>query len=500
VREKDQQYLGFEWEGEYYVFTALPFGLASAPWCFTKVMLVVVRSLRAKGVRVIAYLDDFLFIIPMDNPAKAATIRTLVLNTFEAAGLTINLQKSTLEFTTRLEHLGFVVDLETGRFEVPPHRWDALMGLIKRALSTRRVQVRTLARITGHAVSMYLALGPVARMFTRWSYRVTSLYPMSYYLELPIEVRQELEFWEELHRTRFTTPVWREAGVAGCIINTDAGKRSWGAVFEGKTAQGSFSLTDREASSTLRELLAVFHTLSSFAAWLKGRQILLLCDNQAVERIIPAGSPHPRIQQVALDIFWLAEELGCRLQVEWVPREQNKEADAVTRWFDYDDWQLAPAVFAHADALWGPHSMDRFASHTNHVLARFNSLHHCPDTEGVNALAQTDWALHNNWCNPPFGLILDLLEVLRKFQAEASIVVPMWPSRPWWPMLLASPTHFRSFVRGCWLLPDSVELFRPGPSLDYSQALGKPGWRVMILRVSFRPAATGLSLTPVPCT
>lgn len=30
-------YLGFEWQGQYYVFTVLPFGLSTACWVFTKI-------------------------------------------------------------------------------------------------------------------------------------------------------------------------------------------------------------------------------------------------------------------------------------------------------------------------------------------------------------------------------------------------------------------------------------------------------------------------------
>jgi len=56
-------YLEFQWEGEFYVFRVLPFGLASAPWCFTKIMRTISLYLRFWGVRLINYLDDFLFLV-----------------------------------------------------------------------------------------------------------------------------------------------------------------------------------------------------------------------------------------------------------------------------------------------------------------------------------------------------------------------------------------------------------------------------------------------------
>lgn len=500
MSEDSRDYLGFEWAGKYYVFTALPFGLASAPWCFTKVMVQILRALRIKGVRVLGYLDDFLFIIPSEAPcSRALTIRQLVLSTFEAAGLSINFEKSHLILSSSLEHLGFVVDLDQGRFEVPERRWSTLQSLLADVLCRKRVQVRTLARVAGHLVSMSLALGPVSRLFTRVCYQVTSSLQMWQFTALSDDLRAELTFWRDLTRLSFTSPIWRDPVVADChVVHTDAGKRSWGAVFEGHTAQGFFPPSVRLTSSTFRELLGVFFAIQSFSKFFKGRLVQVRVDNQPLVRIIPTGSMGKHLHNLALRIFWLVHGLDARLRVEWVPRSENKEADLLTRWFDWDDWQLSPPLFDRANAIWGPHTIDRFAGQNNNLVRKFNSLHHCPGSSGVDALAQTDWAAHNNWCNPPFFLLPRLLAVLRKFQASASVVVPYWPSRPWWPCLVAGPKIFAPFVLGCLVLPCSHDTFRPGPSLGNTGGVGRPSWKVMVLRVSFDSACPlGLRI-PIP--
>jgi hypothetical protein len=497
MSEEAQEYLGFEWEGQFYVFTALPFGLASAPWCFTKVMLEVLRVLRSKGIKVIGFLDDFLTIVPRDS-ARAATIRDVVLNTFKAAGLTINFEKSTLDFTPRLEHLGFVVDLDLGRFEVPPRRWEALQGLVSQVLSARRSQVRTIARVTGHLVSMSLALGPVCRLFTRYCYQLTCQLHMAKFVAVTEEVSRELKFWRSMERTRFTSPIWRDPAVSDLVINTDAGNKSWGAVCDGRVAQGYFPKDVRVTGSCFREILGVYFGLLSFKSLIQGRFVQVRVDNQPLLHMIPGGSMRPAYQRIALKIYWLIESLDARLLLEWVPREENKEADAVTRWFDRDDWQLNPRFFQLADRMWGPHSIDRFAGHNNHLLPVFNSLHFCPGTAGVNALAQSDWGQHNNWCNPPFGLIPTLVAVLRKFKASATVVVPYWPSRPWWPLLLSSPGVFAPFVIGCIQLPRSSSLFTSGPGESSPEGSGAPNWRTMLVRMSFSPDQPQSALVPIP--
>lgn len=55
------RFLGFQWRGQYYVFKQLPFGLAPACYVFTKVMRQLVHSWRSRGIRLIPYIDDFLF-------------------------------------------------------------------------------------------------------------------------------------------------------------------------------------------------------------------------------------------------------------------------------------------------------------------------------------------------------------------------------------------------------------------------------------------------------
>ena len=57
------RYLGFMWkdtEGrkQYYVFCVLPFGLATAPYIFTKITRVLLSSWRASGIRCQLYMDD----------------------------------------------------------------------------------------------------------------------------------------------------------------------------------------------------------------------------------------------------------------------------------------------------------------------------------------------------------------------------------------------------------------------------------------------------------
>jgi len=122
-------------------------------------MRTISLYLRFRGVRLKNYLDDFLFLV---SDSQSTAHRQLVLDTFKSAGLAINGSKSHLQFTRLLTHLGFVIDLDSGSFEVLLERWESLQQLIIVALSRQKVLVHLLSRIAGHLSSMILAIGSIA--------------------------------------------------------------------------------------------------------------------------------------------------------------------------------------------------------------------------------------------------------------------------------------------------------------------------------------------------
>jgi hypothetical protein len=68
----------------------------------------------------------------------------------------------------------------------------------------------------------------------------------------------------------------------------------------------------------------------------------------------------------------------------------NVFADSLSREVDRDDGQLNPHIFTYLDSLWGPHSIDRFATHGNSQLARYNSRSRDPTSEAVDCLHLPD--------------------------------------------------------------------------------------------------------------
>ena len=86
-----------------------------------------------------------------------------------------------------------------------------------------------------------------------------------------------------------------------------------------------------------------------------------------------------------MSVFETCFQHGIRLQMEWIPRSLNDKADYSSRIVDCDDWQLNPQIICQLNALWGPHTVDQFASPHNAQLPRYNSRFWTPSYEAVDA-------------------------------------------------------------------------------------------------------------------
>jgi hypothetical protein len=100
----------------------------------------------------------------------------------------------------------------------------------------------------------------------------------------------------------------------------------------------------------------------------------------------------------------------------------------------------------------------------------------------VDAFLQ-DLRKERAYANPPFNLIAKFLSQLKRQRAMCVLIVPAWPSQPWWPllgeMLIESPI----------LLPARNNLFLPG-HLGNEIPMGRPRWPAIAVRVSGAHSAT----------
>ena len=183
----------------------------------------------------------------------------------------------------------------------------------------------------------------------------------------------EMMFWEPSLTEYNEQTIWHSPSAVR-VVYSDASETGYGGyvVEHGPClVHGQWTAEKASQSSTWLELTVVLHVLEAVSKTLSKTRVHWFPDNQNVERILYFGSKKAHLQVVELKIFALSVRCLVRIEAEWIPREVNVRADLLSSVVDLDDWMLNPTVFAELDKVWGPHTVDRFASFHNCQLSKF---------------------------------------------------------------------------------------------------------------------------------
>jgi len=116
-------YVAFQFDGIYYQFAVLPFGLAIAPYVFTRITRALLTKWRREGAKCIGYIDDFVFFGALVSGSLTLFIQQQArqLDDLFRCGFLVNWEKTVGRFAPvqSLIFLGFGVDSVLGRFFCP---------------------------------------------------------------------------------------------------------------------------------------------------------------------------------------------------------------------------------------------------------------------------------------------------------------------------------------------------------------------------------------------
>lgn len=447
------QYLGFQWSYRngvvrYFTFLVLPFGLNIACYLFTKLLRPLIRKWRGTGIKSILYIDDG---INGNTSLPQATKSAQIIRTDLAnAGFVVNEAKSNFAPTQVGQWLGMIIDTKDMTFTVPLEKVQTLRSKLEKLLRQNSVTAKQLASVAGTLSSMNLAVGPMVRMLTRSMYAQIAT-ANSWYSPLVLnhDTKTELRFWCTNYDFQ-NGYSFKPKPVVAKLIFTDASSAGYGGFLLKRVGKevvvGNFDASERPMSSTFRELLAVKYVLQALKNYIAHRSIRIHVDNFASSRILTVGSAKTHLQQLAMDIFKFALSHDIRILTQWVPRELNTVADYYSKINDTDDFSIDNYSFSILNTKYGPYTFDRFADNSNTKVSRFNSKYHCPNSSGVDAFTE-NWGYENNWICPPISLIGAVFRHMKLCKARGTIVVPVWESASFWPLLYPDGLHFPNFVK-----------------------------------------------------
>eukprot|EP00873_Tetraselmis_striata_P012255 jgi/Tetstr1/432519/TSEL_021892.t1 len=388
IAPSDRDYFTVNIRGTLYRLCGLPMGWSLSPYSFTTFTMTFVKHLRSpstpaapgnvprsrrwlrrgrwRGARILPYVDDFLLFA--SSEPEALELRQCVADLLDSLGLQRNPAKGLWEPVQYGQHLGVDIDTATGYFYAPVDKPQRLARQAKQLLqraarNARWLPVRELQSLARRAQYFFLAI-PAARFCLRELHDVVGS-KWGGRVRMTHQLRRDLR--------------WLEA------------RGFWGAA-------------DERQHITWKDLKAVRLAVESFLPHLAGRHVLLYEDNHAVCSVL-AGltSRSPAMMAELRKLWYLLDSNGVHIRARYIRSAANVWADRLSRHLDSDDWQLDLIMFAELEAMWGAHSVDRFASALNAMLPRYNAAWLDPGCEALDSLHLSDAKRRreNNYCNPP---------------------------------------------------------------------------------------------------
>ena len=440
IDSEHQKFLRFTWRGKLFQFVCLPNGLACAPRLFTKILKPVYATLRQKGHLNVGYIDDSYLQGDTREDCQANVTDTCDL--FSRLGFVIHPLKSVLVPTQSLIFLGFILNSVNMTVKLTPGKIEHIKAKCGSLLRNKSCSIHDLAEVIGLMVSSFpgVLFGPL--FYRNLEIEKTSALRVSkgnYFapVELSSSSLEELQWWQD-NLDDAVFPVCLPHSNIDITLYTDASNMGWGAVMGTEKTGGRWNEVEATHHINYLELMAVLHGLKAFCRGVQNKHVRVYSDNTtAVNYINAMGGTHSvECNSVAKDIWLFCKERQLWLSAAFVPGKENIHADKESRVFsDNKEWMLSPQLFQQIVEIWGKPAIDLFASRLNKQVDCYVSWRPDPGASYVDAFS-ISWGNKFFYAFPPFSLIARCLQKIQMEKAEGIIVVPMWPTQPWYSQLM----------------------------------------------------------------
>ena len=291
------------------------------------------------------------------------------------------------------------------------------------------------------------------------------------------------------------------------VLTTDTSKIGWGAVCGDNKTGGCWDLDEQQYHINYLESKAVLLGLKSLCSETQNKHIRIQSDNTTTVAYLNAmgGIKSLNCNDMAVQIWECCSLRNIWISASHIPGSKNVEADKESRKSnDSTEWSLSMTVYNRLAQLWGPFQVDLFASRLNFKVPDYVSWRPDPGAMFTNAFFMS-WGPYYFYAFPPFSLITLCLQKIEEDQSSGVLLVPLWSTQPWFPVLLQSLVDCPCFLlqpRNLLTQPHSTTPHPLGKTLKLlacqvsSKASSRETFQMQLHQLSCSP---GL-LTPISST
>ncbi|KAJ8980208.1 hypothetical protein NQ317_002221 [Molorchus minor] len=414
IAKEHRKFLRFEHRGHMFEFSCLPFGLSSAPYCFTKLLKPVMELLRSEAISCVNYLDDFILFGDTADQCDKHT-------------------KFAIRLLTRL---GFNFDSQQQRLNLPNEKRLMILKQTHALQVEPFCKIRDLARVLGLLVSACPAVRYgwlYTKTLERDKYLALQKSNANYDAKMQISSlgKSDLNWWEKNILTTYNTIQTDSYDIE---IFTDSSLTGWGAVCQGQSTHGWWTTLDKKEHINVLELRAIFYGLRCFVGKTNTNVLVRTDNTTALSYINRMGSvQHTHLNTLARKIWQWCEKREIRVFASYISSSDNWMADKESRTLSTDtEWSLSHHYFDKIVEKFGCPDIDIFATSINTKCERYISWKRDPYAITTDAFTVC-WNKEYFYAFPPFALVLRSIQKIINEKAEGILVSSTSPMEGTYP-------------------------------------------------------------------
>ena len=437
ISPQDRKFLRFRWNGSLYQFKAMPNGISCAPRFFTKILNPVFAYLRSQGHETFQYIDDS--IVFADSKEECAYSLKVISELLEDLGFMVHPLKSKFDPEKSLLFLGFMLDSNDMTITLTQDKVEKFKRAAHDLLEKHSPRIREVAGLLGLMTSYTQAFDYApAHVKSLENDKIQALRDskgsFDECMTISLEGISDIHWWlQNIDNSKnhiLLSPF-------DFILYTDASELGWGAFSHGVSTGGRWTNEEQQLHINALELKAIYLALRSFCTE-DYQHVKILTDNTTALAYVKhmGGVRSYMCNQIASDIWNWCELHYIWITISHIPGVDNVKADYKSRKFsDNVEWELNPKIFDRICSVFGLPEVDLFATRLNHKVERYVSFHPDPGSFAVDAFS-IPWRNFYFYAFPPFSCVARVISKILAEKATGLLLVPWWPTQPWWARLI----------------------------------------------------------------
>ncbi|CAG2220944.1 unnamed protein product [Mytilus edulis] len=325
--------VGFAWNGHIFFDIVLSMGLRSAAQICQRLTNAIAYIYRSLGFDIINYLDDF---AGVEIPELSEKAFLELQNVLASCGIEESEHKA-VGPSTRMEFLGIICDSVKMTLEISIERLTDIDLILLEWVGKEFASKREIQSLVGKLNFVGCCVRPGRVFISRILNWLRYIYQDVKKSEVPELVKKDIKWWKKFLPlyNGVSMMLIEEWSKPDEIFSSDACMTGCGGMFKEHFFHVEFpdAIVNEQLHINALEMLTVVVCLKLWGTKLRGKRIIIKCDNQVTVTVINTGKSRNQFLQSCLrEICFVAAINEFELRAVHIAGVDNRLADMLSRW------------------------------------------------------------------------------------------------------------------------------------------------------------------------